>query len=272
MLSVQSLYEPPLTPLMIFENDNIYDQLITEGLLLSPEYIKSLKLKVDFNKFKKFLDSKQKSILKTVSNAESKLIEHNIDISKLKKLGTKYAKIASEQIKNNKFNFKETTNLLIKEFNSGDMFKQLILLGKSFIIFAVVVAINSYLHILCIILFGPLGHFVWAVVCAPIVEETAKVLSIEQNMTGHYLVLFNVLEFSKYVVQIIGSGISLPIAILIRIPAILMHTFTTYLHVEAHKTNDANIKKKTLYLGILFHSLFNGPISILIAKAFNSFL
>ena len=102
------------------------------------------------------------------------------------------------------------------------------------------------------------------IMVAPFVEEAGKLISVKPNFTWEYFTIFNLAEFTGYVVGMISELNMNPItAILIRIPALAMHLFNTILHVDAKERNDSAGGYKVT---VAIHAIFNTLGPILLSK------
>jgi hypothetical protein len=94
-------------------------------------------------------------------------------------------------------------------------------------------------------------------VCAPLIEELGKYISIKIDAIGEFFVIFNSFEFMNYVVSLVAIGVNPITAILLRIPPMLMHFFTTKIQMSAVEEGEDGAG----YVGaVMVHSIWNGLI------------
>lgn len=119
---------------------------------------------------------------------------------------------------------------------------------KAIICLVVVVVINSIIIAVFQILLGPfLGMKVGAIIIAPITEELAKKVSIKGKFTVEFAAVFNVYEFSSYVLQMGAARINIVSAAKLRLMAVGMHLTTTlveYLTSNEKIQNALGLKSK----------------------------
>ena len=137
---------------------------------------------------------------------------------------------------------------------------------KSLGVLAVVVFINSYFLGIATAITGnaDVALMLVGIIVAPLVEEAGKLISVKNNFTWEYFTIFNLAEFTSYVVGMISEMNMNPItAILVRIPALAMHLFNTLVHVDAKERNDSGGGYK---VAVAIHAIFNTLAPILLSK------
>lgn len=118
------------------------------------------------------------------------------------------------------------------------------------------------------ILLGPVGTILDAVLCAPIIEESAKVISVKGGYTVEFALVFNIFEFSSYVI-----ANPTPSFAKVRLVVVGMHLTTTLIHYLADhpellkkvkldkivKVDEGKPKNVVLgfFLGWLIHTTWN---------------
>lgn len=174
----------------------------------------------------------------------------------------KYTSEAVEQVKRNVIDeIVEQLKSFISDASNGDEHvAALVLVG-------IVLSVNTLFSALFTILFGPLGGVtITSIVIAPITEEISKLVAVrfEKDRSGLiYNVVFNVTEFMIHFNRMYNAGVPAPIAIGIRIPAIILHSVNTWLisigfksDVEKGKSEDTAGSVATI-LTMCIHSIFN---------------
>lgn len=149
---------------------------------------------------------------------------------------------------------------LKNEFNSifGNTISSIVLL-------LIVIIINTFIISLIMIIglvFGltpALMMLIGVTIVAPLVEETAKYISIRGGATKEYFIIFNVYEFLSYTTRMIFSGFNIIPTILIRLAAILMHGTTTTIQSTFNNLfpNDHSKRMIGLSIAIILHALWN---------------
>lgn len=239
-----------------------YERLLEENALFDNVIEKKDQILNFWKKKKEDLPHKLKAI-------EKKLIDNGVDVEKIKK----DAKSAAEKskIKNGKSsNFQSSLNQFINDFKHKKYLTDVkekiddqplpVKVILSIGILAIVVFINSFFAslILSITSNPSISLAITAVFVAPLVEETGKMISVKQNLTGPYFVIFNMAEFLLYVLPTVGTSQFVG-AVISRIPPIFMHLFNTLIHVEAKKRNDP---EGGLKAAVAIHTIWNTLASI----------
>lgn len=125
---------------------------------------------------------------------------------------------------------------------------------ESAIILLYVVILSTVAATLCMLILGPgIGTVVYSILCAPIIEEWGKNLAIEKKVTGTYVLMFNVVEFSMFVF----SGVS-PV---LRMLPLIMHYVTTimqkYIIEKKVSVFGSDPKHTALVTGTVLHMVWN---------------
>ena len=162
-------------------------------------------------------------------------------------------------------------------------------LKRSLILLLWVLLINSIAAIVLAIL-GPVGQFLTVSLVAPLVEESAKAISVKGNFEKEFWVVFNAFEFTSYIVKggpiaVLSkvAGIDFGIKNLVRgrIAAVGMHTVNTLIHklFDSEKfrkkfniKDDKDAKDKSTFIGFVIAVLIHGTwnASAMLSPAFNS--
>ena len=205
-----------------------------------------------FNNFFSFLDSKKEKTINKLNQIKKQLKSENVDISELEKISKKHVEISAVYIKNNRFNFGKVINSIVFEFQQSNLIQQI---SFSLIILCVVILINTFCSSLFQLYFSKTIAFALsAIIIAPLVEETGKFISIETKSTMSYFITFNIAEFSLYLFTMLSAGMSLPVIIIGRSLAVLLHGLTTYIQKKGYNKND---KTKHFLSAILIHGIWN---------------
>ena len=152
--------------------------------------------------------------------------------------------------------------------------------AKSVVLLVMVIFIQLLSFILLALLIpNPLTiSLINSIITAPITEEISKYISIEENMEKEYFIVFNVVEFSNYVLNITKAGGKLTKALILRLASSFMHFTTTFIQKRAKKENEKEISKQdnikaALILSIVIHgfwnflaNVFDSPLSNWVAK------
>ena len=249
-----------------YESELLYESFFEDikNKFSNINFIENLNSKID----KKVITHKAK-----IKKIEGKLKEKGIDPDFIKTVTTKHVKQAIKQIHKNN-DVKNIAKISLNHFSNavdevkGEIKKSvgeatLFSIGLLF----VVVMINSFLLALLTILcvsFGlaPIfGFYLTAIFVAPLTEEYGKYISIKYDSVGSYFIFFNTLEFFSYIFQLVGSGMSLTLAILLRSLPVLMHALTTTIQYRmrknAKKEDKEEASKLGLIAGIMIHFFWN---------------
>lgn len=162
----------------------------------------------------------------------------------------------------NSFNVRDAAFLKFKYYDANDIRKSMKLLLYVYII-------NSIFSMVLVMLLGPLGNWLGAVIVAPIVEESAKRIAITGKFGKEFAVVFNAFEFAMYVTRFD----SVDKIIAIRGICVGMHLITfiinwisqntkllKMLHLDREK-DEKQVSNIGYILGIFIHSLWNGGLS-----------
>lgn len=157
----------------------------------------------------------------------------------------------------NSYNFIGLDSLKFKGYDSNKI-------ARAFTLVVYASTINTLFLAISMLLFGPkIGPILTNVICAPIVEEGAKVVSIKGKFDVEFAVVFNAYEFASYVQRAPLFNLPYKKVAIIRIFPIIMHLVTTTIHKITGKTpeNDPKTKKDTTLIGyiigVLIHFAWN---------------
>lgn len=189
------------------------------------------------NKIDKLKDSYDKNI-KIVKKI---LLDNGIDVSRIQNQGLLLGKTVKNDIKNrekpeviqNKL-IKGAAKIIKKEaISAKKSFEEKSLsekIARSLFIFVIVLFLNTLFGGIFIGFLGSqVGIAVLAVVIAPLVEESAKRLSIIHDHPWIYTGIFAGLELLQYVILLISAGGLLVPVLIVRLIALLMHFSTTFI-------------------------------------------
>ena len=139
------------------------------------------------------------------------------------------------------------------------------------------VCMASVIAQLCLnILFGLAGQYISAIVCAPLIEESAKQISIRGGFKTEFFMVFNTLEFTEYVISY-TPFLGLIKTVVARLAAVGLHAVTTivqymYTNKEFQKKvmkdpkdprEKAELEAMGLGAGMIIHALWNTMCMIL---------
>lgn len=189
------------------------------------------------NKIDKLKDSYDKNI-KIVKKI---LLDNGIDVSRIQNQGLLLGKTVKNDIKNrekpeviqNKL-IKGAAKIIKKEaISAKKSFEEKSLsekITRSLFIFVIVLFLNTLFGGIFIGFLGEqVGIAVLAVVIAPLVEESAKRLSIIHDHPWIYTGIFAGLELLQYVISLISAGGLLVPVLIVRLVTLLMHFSTTFI-------------------------------------------
>ena len=232
------------------------------------------------------MDKVTKAFSKNMIVAKKFLYDHGITISQLNGYRDKAVKMIRDGYKSKKDPKVVTTNVLnkvvvvaIKKSIKGAKFKEEetadpSILEKIVNSLALIVAIILIQGILTVIIGGPLSLIlspallsqvaliIVATVVAPITEEYAKRLAIQEKYPWVFTGIFSVVEGLGYVMILIQAGAKIPAVIIIRLASIMLHFTTTYIQ----KTLSDKVKAEELdekwdiigyYVAVGVHATWN---------------
>jgi len=216
--------------------------------------------------------------IKTMLTTKKKLLAQNeVDIEKLKSNAKDLAKQAINEMKPyvKQQNFggiasvgkkyisqigKIIADAIKPELSASGIFKVVLLC-------AACVVLNSFFYMIAtgILMMPPLlfgtaaaglfGMGLTAIVSGPLVEETAKYISIKLGVGGTFLLGFNIMEFTMHFKQLSAQGFKTGTIIVARGAAVAMHYSTGI--VQKYFSNLGK-GRLGLALGMLIHFIWNG--------------
>lgn len=180
------------------------------------------------------------SYKKNINTTNKFLIDQGINLSRVKSKSSILAKSVKSSIKN-----REKPEVIQLKLSKGaakiireevTYFKQTFdekslneKITSSIAIFVTVVIINTVLGLIGYIFFGPaVGNILLALIIAPIVEESAKKISVVEKYPWIYTGIFAGLELLQYVIKLVLAGGMFGPVLIIRLSALMMHFCTTY--------------------------------------------
>lgn len=140
---------------------------------------------------------------------------------------------------------------------------------SSIAIIICVVYINSIFAIIAIGFFGQqIGSILTCVICAPLIEEYAKRMSVTSNFPYIYTTIFATTELMQYTSGMISMGFNPVKSFILRLLSLMMHYSTTYVQNYYHKksiisqdNNKTEYEKdeslKGYFMGVAIHSTWN---------------
>ena len=263
--------------LILSQHFELYAQPIEENFITDFTSDKINQLVTKVKKIKKTYDNNIRQI-------EQKLSASGIDVQKIKKdAKTAAGKSSSKNGKtpNLKDAIKTFTNDLVhKKYLINNDERQVQVkqstevestsvaggILKSVGVLAAVVFINTFFIRIVVSSTGSvaIAGLIVGIVVAPLVEEASKLISVKNNFTWEYFTIFNLYEFTSYVILLVSQLHLNPItAILVRLPALAMHLINTLIHVDAKERDDSNGGYKVT---VAIHAIFNTLAPMLISK------
>jgi len=219
----------------------------------------AIKEKIDLDSFKKIFLNKQPKVNLKINEIKKRLRQYNINNQKLEKIINKHVKLNINIVRSNpkKFYFNTAISNCVNDIKQELSISEQVF--GSLILFLAVLVINSFLLSFFVILFGgteaavQTAMFITTVFVAPIVEESGKLISVEEKMTGTYFIVFNIGEWLLYIFNLLGKY-SLPQIIMGRILATIMHAICTQIHIESHQNKTSGVGWG---IAVLIHMLWN---------------
>ena len=156
---------------------------------------------------------------------------------------------------------------IAKYVNENDQPK----IAKAVRLLIFVLIISAIVQLIALLAFGSAGNIIVSTIIAPIIEDGAKAIAVRGEYGAVYNVIFNAFEFSSYISMFSLNRYSIGKGILVRIPAIAMHSINTFiqylttnekfqkiLHINK---DDEESKKKLRVIGqilsTLIHAIYN---------------
>lgn len=241
------------------------------------------------------IDKLTNSYNKNINTVKKVLIDHGINVNRIKSKGILLSKTFKNDIRNREKPeviqskiikgvakiVREEAISVKKEFDALELSEKII---SSIFIFLIVLLLNTFLSLVGAILFSPqIASILLALVIAPIIEESAKRLAIVQKYPWIYTGIFAGLELLQYVTSLISAGGMIVPILIIRLLALLMHFSTTFVQKyfrekETEKTEDEEglefknkMDKIGYFLAIAIHVLWN-TVSLIMNKKLEAFI
>lgn len=139
-------------------------------------------------------------------------------------------------------------------------------IGVAVVFFIILMIVNTAIMIPLAIAFGPMvGLTLVAIIVGPILEEAVKAYFVANNMAYIGTAVTFGIEYLNYVVMMVGSGMALPVAMMIRVIPLMMHFITTWIqkffYEKGKETGIPSEMEKQQFVGwcggVAFHMAFN---------------
>lgn len=212
------------------------------------QYITEIEL---VDKLKSTIIEKYKSNL---NNIKSQLIQAGVEIETITKIVKPHALAAAKDVKKgNTKTIGTHFQQILKEMQETPIINQL---AKSLLILLIVITINTFV-VLFLVFQGVHPLLIIptvAIFVAPLTEEAGKYFSIKKKATGMYFLVFNFVEFTLYLAQLLGLGMSLSTIIISRLLAVMMHYITTMVQWKYIKKGK---DKRGFITATIIHTLWN---------------
>ena len=226
---------------MISITNEYYNEILYEAEMID-------RIKHFFNE--NFLDA-YKNKIKLMRKS---LIDAKVDLLTIEKIVKKYALEAAGAARAGNYKtFDDIVKQMFSEIGKTGVFREI---GISLLLVLVVVIINNFCVLFLISLgITPLLIFpLTAVFCAPLVEETGKYLSVKYGAAGVHFIVFNLVEFTYWLGQLIGFGVPIVNAVISRLITVFLHLFLTAIHIHGKEKKQ---EKQKYLLAVGVHSLWN---------------
>lgn len=220
-----SLTRSQLMNLVEFYKDyNVNEYVLNEALANKKKFLSlddlRVKLGIETKPFEKFIKNKMlpvfKDYLKYGIYDDNKLKAESFSIN-IKSFGKMLKWI-------------DYAGLKFKIF--GDQEVDMTDFTKSVYMTFIVAGVNTMVYFVLIPLLGPLGsEIILDIIAAPYIEEFAKQIAADQGFGNTFVKVFNFIESGMlYVPRMLSNGVSLPIAIGVRMGPIAMHEINQIVH------------------------------------------
>ena len=137
--------------------------------------------------------------------------------------------------------------------------------SKSIILIIAILVVNYFISSI-LLTFGFPSNFVSNfsnIISAPLTEETAKFISVKQNFTKEFFIIFNITEFTLFIIAAASTGILTPAHVFVRLIVIGFHLLLTLIHVSARneskksENKDNNLPLIGLSMATVLHAVWN---------------
>lgn len=221
------------------------------------------------------IDSIKNLFSKKLQHVEKELRKYKVDIDNLKEFGKDLSN-RLERLYKQDVSPQEAADILVPDIKTklksiairAGLVK---IVGKNlllpFLMFFVVLIINTCGMALLVPIVGPqLAFAIAAITVGPIVEETLKTFYIKMKIPYSGTAVTFGLEFLMYAARILVAGGSLDMVLLLRIPGLILHFFTTYLqkHIrEKGKYLDhGDYNKLAWFTAVFVHMAYNITVPV----------
>ena len=235
----------------------------------------------NFTEQYEILNEEEKNGSDKLASHEQRLRNAGFDLGKFKKdlrkiidnkiAGFKNTTVDDKDLKSKLSSLVANIKQAIKNFisNAVSYFKdkeKLKQLGKdvaiSYILAITVAVINTAMLAVLQAFIPGLATSIVTCITGPLTEEIGKRIADKLGKGDIYNKVFNAFEANNYIQQFLAAGCSLPKAVLVRIPAIIMHTVNQKLikHAGANETDEKVKNKKKNIMGLItfaLHAAFN---------------
>ena len=213
--------------------------------------------------FTEDLLERKKTFKTKVDKLSRKLVNMGVDISEISKV----SKSIAAQTRDN-FKLTKLLDMMSEYINNTPFVKKLFDLGKSYGLLIAVFLMYSVIEALLMsflpIKLSIMTTYITPIILAPLIEETAKYISIKKDFKESFFIVFNAAEWWLYIRRFMVhyklGGITaneLGIGMIIRFMCILTHGVFTLVHME----NNVSLSYFTITL--ILHALHNTFSAIL---------
>lgn len=243
--------------LLVINESKIIDSIVDN--FNNSDFISYVQKKFDFSPkffFNQVL-KKEKDTQNKLKRIEIQIKNAGIDLEKIKNISKRTATQMISDIKKDPKSFS-----LNKSFQrlAADINNELNLFGKitiSLLLTVFIFSFNSFFFTFFTTLFGAkVGVLLTTIVIAPLIEETGKMLSIQESATGSFFIIFNAAEWAFWVNNLMNLGVPFSQAAMTRLLPVLLHGFLTLIHMSAKKEDTKDVVEKW-GIAVLFHGLWN---------------
>ena len=118
--------------------------------------------------------------------------------------------------------------------------------------------VNTVFFVIFALTFGPqIAPIATAILIAPVTEEISRFISVKRRDGGRFNIIFNITEYSLYMLQAVTAGISIPLMAVARLLPVMMHTFVT-----AITRNELQSGTKVPLKASLLHAFYNATLGM----------
>ena len=233
------------------QNDDLCDEdsIIEEGLSDILGSIKGIisKVKDTFNltKFREKIKQFQARVPKRLAEIRERIARSGVDIKKLNRIVNEEVRITIKDFKTNRKEFQLSKHVSRFSDRCQEELTDDEKITLSIITLCAVIFICTFIQssLIAIGVSDIALATISNVLIAPLVEESSKYFAASKNMSGHYFIVFNLYEWSRYILLAMGGAfgaINLGTYAMMRFICVLAHGVTVLIHEHLKDSTEDN--------------------------------